>query len=151
MTSSFSNSSSAMPPRTPYTPFTAFTTQQSAFPSALGKSKSPYSRLLDDSDDPLAKLYTQILRFIERDLSSIMDIAEKVSIKSRSSSTPSQFEPLESGTKKEGSGFNIMSNVIWYELGKAIMDDLGGIVFASGRPDEFRKVFLSYLSCCFVS
>lgn len=71
-----------------------------------------------------------------------MDIAEKVSIKSRSSSTPSQFEPLENGTKKEGSGFNILSNVIWYELGKAIMDDLGGVVFAAGRPDEFRKVCL---------
>ncbi|KAE9411437.1 COG complex component [Gymnopus androsaceus JB14] len=122
MTSSFSNSSSSMPPRTPYTPFTAFSTQQSAFP-----------------DDPLAKLYTQILRFIERDLSNIMDIAEKISIKSRSSSNPSQFEPLENGTKKEGSGFNILSNVIWYELGQAIMDDLGGVVFAAGRPDEFRK------------
>ncbi|KAJ3856207.1 COG complex component [Lentinula lateritia] len=139
MGSGFSNSSSSMPPRTPFTPFTAFSTQQSAFPSSLGKMKSPYSRLLDDSDDPLAKLYTQILRFVERDFSSIMDIAEKVSVKSRSSTDPFQIDAAENGRKRDGLGFDIMANVIWNELGKAIMDDLGGFVFASGRPDEFRK------------
>ncbi|KAF9062113.1 COG complex component [Rhodocollybia butyracea] len=139
MTSAFSNPPS-LPPRTPYTPFTAFSTQQSAFPSALGKSKSPYSRLLEDSDEPLAKLYTQILRFVERDLSSIMDVAEKISIKSRASVNPVQLGS-EYSVKKEGSGFNIMANVIWNELGKAIMDDLGGVVFAAGRPDEFLKSY----------
>ncbi|KAJ3919433.1 COG complex component [Lentinula edodes] len=139
MGSGFSNSSSSMPPRTPFTPFTAFSTQQSAFPSSLGKTKSPYSRLLDDSDDPLARLYTQILRFVERDFSSIMDIAEKVSVKSRSSTDPFQIDTAENGRKRDGLGFDIMANVIWNELGKAIMDDLGGFVFASGRPDEFRK------------
>ncbi|KAF9037912.1 hypothetical protein BDP27DRAFT_1525866 [Rhodocollybia butyracea] len=92
MTSAFSNPPS-LPPRTPYTPFIPFSTQQSAFPSALGKPKSPYSRLLEDSDEPLAKLYTQILRFVERDLSSIMEV------------------------------------------------DLGGVVFAAGRPDEFLKSY----------
>ncbi|KIK67348.1 hypothetical protein GYMLUDRAFT_37448 [Collybiopsis luxurians FD-317 M1] len=131
------NSSSSMPPRTPFTPFTAFSAQQSAFPSALGKSKSPYSRILDDSDDPLAKLYTQILRFVERDLSSIMDIADKVSVKSRASASP--FGSIENGVNQQRSGFDIMANVVWSELGKAIMDDLGSVVFAAGRPDEFRK------------
>ncbi|KAJ3803011.1 COG complex component [Lentinula aff. detonsa] len=137
--SGFPNSSSSMPPRTPFTPFTAFSAQQSAFPSALGKNKSPYSRVLDDSDDPLAKLYSQILRFVERDFSSIMDIAEKVSIKSRTSTDHLQVGVLEKERKRDGLGFDIMANVIWNELGRAIMDDLGGMVFASGRPDEFRK------------
>ncbi|KAJ4483374.1 COG complex component [Lentinula aciculospora] len=139
MGTGFPHSSSTIPPRTPFTPFTAFSTQQSAFPSALGKTKSPYSRLLDNNDDPLAKLYTQILRFVERDFSSIMDTAEKVCIKSRASTGPLQVGGLENGRNRDGVGFDIMANVIWHELGKAIMDDLGGMVFASGRPDEFRK------------
>ncbi|KAJ3724542.1 oligomeric golgi complex component, COG2-domain-containing protein [Lentinula raphanica] len=135
MGSGFSTSSSLVPPRTPFTPFTAFSSQQSAFPSGLGKAKSPHSRLLDDSDDPLAKLYTQILRFVERDFSNIMDIAEKVSIKSRASTDALEHERR----RRDGPGFDIMANVIWNELGRAIMDDLGSMVFASGRPDEFRK------------
>lgn len=69
-----------------------------------------------------------------------MDIAEKVSVKSRSSTDPFQIDAAENGRKRDGLGFDIMANVIWNELGKAIMDDLGGFVFASGRPDEFRKV-----------
>ncbi|KAF5393319.1 hypothetical protein D9757_000644 [Collybiopsis confluens] len=131
------NTSYSMPPRTPFTPFTAFSAQQSAFPSALGQSKSSFSRTLDDSDDLLAKLYIQILRFVERDLSSIMEIADKVSIKSRTSASISGY--LQSDVKKEDSGFDIMANVIWNEVGTAIMGDLGNVVFAAGRPDEFRK------------
>ncbi|KIK01394.1 hypothetical protein K443DRAFT_98669 [Laccaria amethystina LaAM-08-1] len=35
--------------------------------------------------------------------------------------------------------FQIMANVIWQELAHAIMDEIGGTVFAAGRPDDFRK------------
>lgn len=37
-------------------------------------------------------------------------------------------------------GFEIMANVIWAEFGRGIMDEMGSVVFAAGRPDEFRKV-----------
>ena len=33
-----------------------------------------------------------------------------------------------------------MANVVWAELGKAVMDELGSIIFAAGNPDEFRQV-----------
>lgn len=33
-----------------------------------------------------------------------------------------------------------MANVIWPEIGQAIMDELGSVVFAAGKPDEFLKV-----------
>jgi len=32
-----------------------------------------------------------------------------------------------------------MANVIWAEISHAIMDELGSVVFAAGKPDEFRK------------
>ena len=37
-------------------------------------------------------------------------------------------------------GFEIMANVVWSEIGRALMDELGGVIFAAGKPDEFRKV-----------
>ncbi|EEB95354.1 hypothetical protein MPER_05687, partial [Moniliophthora perniciosa FA553] len=41
---------------------------------------------------------------------------------------------------KDGSrGFDILANVIWEELGRSIMDELGSVVFAAGRPNEFKQ------------
>ncbi|KAJ8076522.1 hypothetical protein PM082_000945 [Marasmius tenuissimus] len=141
--------SSALPPRTPYTPFTSRATLfQPAYPQ--GKGTSPHTHILEGSDDPLASLYSQILRFVERDLSRIMDITEKVSLKSLAlkkservnASTPQSAVPPETldingqdGTR----GFEVLANVIWEEFGRAIMDELGGVVFAAGRPNEFKQ------------
>ncbi|KAF8705949.1 hypothetical protein RHS03_05077, partial [Rhizoctonia solani] len=33
----------------------------------------------------------------------------------------------------------IIANVVWAELARALMDELGSTVFAVGRPDEFRQ------------
>ncbi|KAL4073878.1 oligomeric golgi complex component, COG2-domain-containing protein [Scleroderma citrinum] len=128
---------SAHVPRTPYTPFTAFTSGR----NFLSNSSLPIP-FLDESDDPLARLYNQILRFIERDLSCIMDIAERVSLKA----STQLLEPTPTVTLNHDEvelhgtqGFDIMANVIWPEIGQAIMDELGFVVFAAGQPDDFRK------------
>jgi hypothetical protein len=77
-----------------------------------------------------------------------MDIAEKVSIKPVSSSraekagilsTPRTLEKTQMTSKVAGEGFEIMANVVWAEIGRAMMEELGGIIFASGRPNEFRN------------
>ncbi|KAF8844393.1 COG complex component [Paxillus ammoniavirescens] len=132
--------SSALPPRTPYTPYTAFPTKQNPHDAKYGAGSIPF---LDESEDALVKLYNQILRFVDRDLGRIMEIAEHVSVKSsppRLDSTsvavsPSGIEP-ETHTSE---GFDLMANVIWPEVGQAIMDELGSVVFAAGKPDEFLK------------
>ncbi|KAG9316657.1 oligomeric golgi complex component, COG2-domain-containing protein [Chiua virens] len=113
-----------LPPRTPYTPYTAFFTKQNPFDSKDAASSTPY---LDESNDPLSKLFSQILRFVDRDLRRIMQIAEQVSVRSIETTTST------------GEGFDIMANVIWPEIGQAIMDELGSVVFAVGKPDEFLK------------
>ena len=46
----------------------------------------------------------------------------------------------EGQEKESREVFEIMANVVWAEFGRAIMDEMGGVVFAAGRPDEFRKV-----------
>ncbi|ESK97090.1 conserved oligomeric golgi complex subunit 2-like [Moniliophthora roreri MCA 2997] len=143
-TPGFLSSISGLPPRTPYTPYTSKATRfnPSHFPS---KGISPYAHILEESDDPLASLYAQILRFAERDLSRIMDMGEKVSIKSLTSkrtggsSTPQPAVPIEPISKDGSRGFDILANVIWEELGRSIMDELGSVVFAAGRPNEFKQ------------
>lgn len=73
-----------------------------------------------------------------------MQIAEQVSVKSnpaRMDSTSAAALPssIEVATHS-GHGFDIMANVIWAEIGQAIMDELGSVVFAAGKPDDFLKV-----------
>lgn len=135
------------PPRTPYTPFSAFAAKQNPFDASFStQSQAP---VLDDTDDPLASLYNTILRFVDRDMRRVMEIAEKVSVKTAtriaaSASRTSLLIPAESvavkrNNEQEG-GFEIMANVVWCEIGKAVMNELGSVVFAAGKPDEFRKV-----------
>ena len=74
-----------------------------------------------------------------------MDIAERVSVKSTSRLSLAKEgyvsgSPILEDVPAEGQGFEIMANVIWGEIGLAIMNELGGIVFSVGRPDDFRTV-----------
>ena len=82
-----------MPPRTPYTPYTAFASKQNPFEASF--DTQPH--LLDDSDDPLAALYNTILRFVDRDMKRIMELADKVGVKTSSKvlSTSSFLRPLK--------------------------------------------------------
>lgn len=135
-----------LPPRTPYTPFTAFASKQNPFETNFDS----HAHLLDDTDDPLASLYNTVLRFVDRDMKRIMEAAEKVGVKTGTSTPrigPGKASLLglpASATRAphEEGGFDIMANVVWAEIGKAIMDELGSVVFAAGKPDDFRKVRL---------
>ncbi|KAG2342944.1 COG complex component [Suillus weaverae] len=131
---------SALLPRTPYTPFTAFATKQNPFEAS---HVSGPVHLLDESNDALAKLYNQILRFIERDFGRIMEIAERVSLKAGSTKSQSSIAlgnyDLRDAQQASADGFEIMTNVVWAEIGRAIMDELGTVIFAPGNPNEFRK------------
>ncbi|KAI0823373.1 COG complex component [Trametes gibbosa] len=126
----------SLPPRTPYTPFTAFASKQNPFEAALRTdgiaTTLASAAILDETDDPLAALYNTILRYVDRDVRRLMEIAEAVCAKSGSREQPA-------GSADEYPGFNIMANVVWAEVGRALMDELGGVIFAAGRPDDFRK------------
>lgn len=70
-----------------------------------------------------------------------MNIAETVSIKSVSASRPDkELDPPSSFTEYTSHEFEIMANVIWAEIGRTLIDELGGVIFAFGRPNEFKKV-----------
>ena len=122
-------------PRTPYTPFTAFASKQDPF--AL---KMLQVQLLDENMGPLASLYNQIIKFVERDLKKLAESAEAICVKSGSKKPRTLPSHGPSNTQEPRKGFEIMANVVWAEIGQAIMDELGSVVFAAGKTDEFRKV-----------
>lgn len=97
-------------------------------------------QLLDESLGPLALLYNQIIKFVERDLKKLAESAEAICVKS--GSKKQRILPLHgpSNTQEPRNGFDIMTHVVWAEIGQAIMDELGSVVFAAGKTDEFRKV-----------
>ncbi|KAH9986002.1 COG complex component [Russula compacta] len=110
--------------RTPYAPFTAFASRTNPFDAALAAAPR-----LDETDNPLAVLYNGILVFIERDLKRIMDVAERISAR----------VGQEADDAVDARGFEVLANVVWAEIARALMDELGSALFAAGRPDEFRK------------
>lgn len=130
-------------PRTPYTPFTAFPSKQDSF-FTLASDVDAGIYLLDDSDSSLASLYNVILRFVAREIRPIMETADRVGVKRTHAepSTNSVAKVVEASTGEASGehGFDILSNVVWAEVSRAIMDDLGSIVFAVGKPEDFRKV-----------
>lgn len=99
----------------------------------------------EDSDNPLAYTYNQVLRFVARDVKDIMELAEKVSKKA------TKDKALGNGTVSRETDleeFQIMAHVVWEEVANAILNDIGDIVFAAGRSDDLRKVRI--LGCFFI-
>lgn len=108
-------SQSAFTP-TPYVAFTAFVSKQDPFLSTAHATP-----LLDEAEDPLAVVYNQLIRFVDRDLSQILLRSERIS-----------------ATSGENT-FQIMANVVAAEFFLALTDELGSVIFVAGHPDEFRK------------
>ena len=44
------------------------------------------------------------------------------------------------GTALEQVRRRTVPQAVWAEVGRALMDELGSVIFAAGRPDDFRKV-----------
>jgi hypothetical protein len=99
-------------------------------------------QFLDESLGPLALLYNQIIKFVERDLKKLAESVEVICVKSGSKKPripPPPAAPNAQGLQPR-KWFDIMANVVWAEIGQAIMEELGPVVFAAGKTDEFRKV-----------
>ena len=93
----------------------------------------------------MAGLYNKILRFVERDVKSLMEMAESFSSKRRQLALPADnyskyIEDPDPSQKRE---FEIMSNVVWPEIARAVSEELGSAVFSAGRPNEFRQVSMN--------
>ncbi|KAF8492925.1 oligomeric golgi complex component, COG2-domain-containing protein [Gautieria morchelliformis] len=138
--------SGQLTPATPYTPFTSRPRKTPFEPQFVSASES-HLPLLDDSEDALAALYNKVLRFVERDMKSLMDIAEVFSARHRQPTLPvvaaSNGHTVHTDQYPQGEGFEFMSNTVWAEIGRGVMEELGSVVFAAGRPDDFRQHYVT--------
>ncbi|KAG1717692.1 uncharacterized protein EDB91DRAFT_1259420 [Suillus paluster] len=91
-----------------------------------------------------------------------MEVAERVSLKADSTKSHSSISlgdyHLGDTQQASADGFEIMTNVVWAEIGRAIMDELGTVVFA-GKPKRISQgvdvfvtaqaadVFIAIASC----
>jgi hypothetical protein len=111
--------------------------------------------LLDDSDgNQLATLYNNVLQFVERNCVEVMEIAARVAKKhgkgkvvgNGTSARESPAPDMGQGGGAADTGFEIMSNVVWAEIGRALMDELGALIFAAGKPAEFKSVSVGIIN-----
>ena len=104
------------------------------------------SSFLDETNNQLAVIYNQILRFVQRDAKKLLDAAARVGTTRRAGAldTLHDINIIGSQEKRESdnSYFDIMATVIWPEIGNALLEDLGETIFATGKPDELFKVRL---------
>lgn len=138
--------SGASVPATPFTPFTGFPGKQGGTTQSYfylqDNSRLP---LLDDSDNQLATLYNTVLQFVERNCVDVMEISARVTRKHGKKAglphlgneAPAADVPQVNNAHP---GFGIMANVVWAEIGRALMDELGAVIFAAGKPAEFKSV-----------
>ena len=140
-------------PGTPITPYTPFGERRTSlggpvFYIANENNKLP---LLDETDDNLATFYNNLLRFVEKDCRIIMDVTAKIEARhgKKHMPAPEVVEdnmldgPDEGEHLAASSYFEIMANVIWVEIGQALMEELGAVIFSAGRPAEFKQVGIS--------
>jgi len=76
-----------------------------------------------------------------------MSLADKIALATHSESRTTKRDEIHmevSRCVEESRGFQIMSNVVWDELGKSLMDEIGAVVFAAGNPKEFRQASLRH-------
>jgi hypothetical protein len=71
-------------------------------------------RITDDT--PLAQIYNRVLTHVES-YGSLLETAESIS-----------------------EGFELYAGVLWPEILAALSEELGGVIFAAGRPDDLHKV-----------
>ncbi|KZT58895.1 COG complex component [Calocera cornea HHB12733] len=112
------------------------TTPGAITPGLMG-AFNPQAPLLLTEDTPLAAVYNQLLRFADRELQSLIDASERISNAHKGRRNPTET-PNENGKPEDSENrFDFLANVFWAETASALMDEMGGQLFAAGRPDEF--------------
>ena len=57
-----------------------------------------------------------------------------------SSKVPEEPSTPDNEMDDDKKGFQILTNVVWSEISRAIVDEIGSVIFAAGRPNDFCMV-----------
>lgn len=122
--------------------------------------------------DALVELYNKILVFVSKELGYILEITERRPSQGRNTTTgghegalgssgfldrdtgertipsspTSRERPLHGGASHvpNKAGYEMLSNVVWNEIAKRLMNECGHLIFSAGRPDSFHRVSPSF-------
>lgn len=145
------------PPISPTTPFTPYpnplTSAAARFSLSISTSPVPPLPLIETHlDDPLTALLNSVVKFIDNECRVVIELSEKVNKKHRDHATiktvrqpvvvPAGGADIDDDEEavRLSERFEFVGRVLWPEIGRALMDELGTMLFAAGRPDEFQKV-----------
>ncbi|SGY62387.1 BQ5605_C007g04684 [Microbotryum silenes-dioicae] len=110
------------------------------------------------SADSLLTLYNRILATISTECGLILDVAERTiaaptpmplaggGLMIKTSSTDDGLNDRSTGRRFQ---YDILSNVIWEEVGNRLISELGNVIFAAGRPSVFHQNYV--LTSTFIS
>jgi hypothetical protein len=105
----------------------------------------PVSDSRAETVSSLAKTYNNILAFVSEECGVLLDVGERslaanqmqngtIALKDeRASSKPSNHTQSKQG-------YYILANVVWHEIATKLMNELGQVIFAAGRPSVFHEV-----------
>ncbi|KAM0752493.1 COG complex component [Meredithblackwellia eburnea MCA 4105] len=101
--------------------------------------------------EPLVNLYNKLLNFITKDLSLVLDVSEKTT-----APPPPTSGLLSSAVKvpipvdgQKRANYDLLTNVLWDEIANRLMIELGGTIYAAGRPAVFHQNYT--LTSIFIS
>ncbi|KAG8878645.1 hypothetical protein FRB97_002328 [Tulasnella sp. 331] len=132
-------------PRTPFTPFTSG--RANPFDTLVANPPPVFSE--EEEGNPLASLFSTVIRFVQVNCGGVLELSYRISAKNRkagklSGGLLSSNHHTSAGDENEvgvnPDGFEIMANVIWAEIGRTVMEELGSVVFSAGNPEEFQKL-----------
>ena len=87
--------------------------------------------------EALVGLYNKLLGFVSSDVGIVLDVAE------RTLSAPATTI-AGAGTKAEGKrkGYEVLANVVFDELVTRLINEMGHVIFAAGRPGVFHQNYV---------
>lgn len=129
----------------PATPGVETSNEFRLLPSVSLNDAAPAGPQLEDAS-PLGALYNRLLAaFSKPEVTAVLQVAALLpaSAAGRASVEASDDEADDDELAAGGAGrhgFEFFASVVWKEVGERLMDELGGSLFAAGRPAELHRV-----------
>lgn len=111
------------------------------------------AKLLDETDNPIAIILNNVLKYVDGNLLDLLMLGERVREKKQSKSKIPRSKDFETESENEDglsqadennddpeSTFEFMANSIWTPVAELIISELGGVLFANGRVTELHQV-----------
>jgi len=95
----------------------------------------------------LLGLYNRLLGFVSNEVGEVLDVAERT----LAGPGPAPVLAAAGGvakTEDKRKSYSLLANVVFDELATRLINEMGHVIFAAGRPGVFHQVSCSSPLCC---